>query len=403
MRTKLIVAIIGLGMADLGLLMAVLAVIALPSVRDDVREAEVTNADIRYSGPEMEKAPVSFREAADSVAVSADLGTAAPTPSPVVRYVAARSMSRMADTQPNGDGLTHRPRPPDGLCLPPSTSDAPSATDRKVADAGMELETSSVKVEAPGGEPFGVGRIQIRNPKLGPTRHADQPRHVDDGQGRVRYVLPAGAIGEDARRGGWGLNHHSSTFEEGVAHGNADVVRSTGECRYLHSVAMCNLQEAHELALENRKKAVETYFALARINRDERARQRGPRATCEQLSRYAHQRAPERLTSQEFDPACGTLAWPGLLQGPQFAAERNAIDRLMTARSLRNDGSTSEAATNIQKLVEGLKIKLKQQIKTLSPMEYVAAQKFLAGVQYEAYPRRPEIASSARLAELAAK
>ena len=75
----------------------------------------------------------------------------------------------------------------------------------------------------------------------------------------------------------------------------------------------------------------------------------------------------------------------------------------MTDRSLRNGGNTSESATNVQKLVEGLKIKLKQQIKTLSPMEYVAAQKFLAGVEYEVYPRGPEIAASARLAELAAK
>jgi hypothetical protein len=220
---------------------------------------------------------------------------------------------------------------------------------------------------------LGVSRIHIRNPQRDPTWHAE------------------------------GLNHHSSTFEEGAAHGYADLVRSTGECRHLNSLAMCNLQEAYSHALENRKKTVETYFELARINREERARQRGPRPTSEQLNRYARQRAPERLTSQEFDPACGTLAWPGLLQGPQFAAERSAIDRLMTGRSWRNGGNTGESATNVKKLVDGLKIKLKQQIKTLSPTEYVAAQKFLAGVEYEVYPRGSETGASARLDKLAAK
>lgn len=403
MRTKLLLTIIGLGAFNLALAIAVVAVVAHRLGRDEVRRTEATDAGMRHSGPDIQESTVVFREAAESGAESAYLDTAVATPSPFIRYVAARKVSCTAEPQPNGGGLSRRLRPSDGLSWPPAAPDALLGTDRKEPEAETDLEAPEAPVEAAAGEPVGVGRIQIRNPERGPTWHADQPRHVHDGQGRIRYAPPTSAIGEDAGSGGWGPNHHSSTFEEGVVHGYADVVRSTGECRYLNSVASCNLQEAHSRALENRKRTVETYFETARINREERARQRGPRPTCEQLSRYAQQRAPQRLSSREFDPASGTFAWPGLLQGRQFAAERNAIDRLMTDRSLRNGGNTSESATNIQKLVEGLKIRLKQQIKTLSPMEYVAAQNFLAGVEYEAYPRGPEIASSTRMAELAAK
>ncbi len=391
MKTNLILTIIGLSAVNIGLSIAIVAVVAQRSVRDEARPAEATDADMRYRGPEIQESTVVFREAAESVAESADLGMAAGTPSPVFRYVGARNLDRTAEPQ----AAPARIQEP--------TPDAPPAIERKQAEAASEPEAAEVTVEAAAGEPLGVSRIHIDNPSRPLTWQVDQPWHVHDRQTRSRHATPTSETGECPGSGGWGLNHHSSTFEEGVAHGYADVVRSTGECRHLNSLAMCNLQEAYGRALENRRKTVETYFELARINREERARQRGPRPTSEQVTRYARLRAPERLTSPGFDPASGTFAWPELLQDPQFAAERNAIDRLMRDRSLRNGGNTSESAANVKMLVECLRIKLKQQIQTLNPTEYVAAQKFLAGVEYEVYPRRPEIAASARLAQLAAK
>ena len=184
-------------------------------------------------------------------------------------------------------------------------------------------------------------------------------------------------VGQE-HRGGGGLNHRSSTFHEGVARGCADVPRAMGQCRQQSAWALRNLQEAYGHALDNRKKAVQTYFDIIRINQQERARQRRPRPTCEQLREYARVRAPERLAAHEFDSAAGTLVWPGVLQGSQFAAERGAIDRLMTDRA-RSGGNTGDAAAKVKLLLAGLKIKLKQQIWTLSSMDYIAAQRFLAG------------------------
>ncbi len=228
MKTNLILTIIGLGAVDLGLLIAVIAVVAYRSGRDEVLQAEATNADMRYGGSEIEKLTVVFRDAAESIDESTDLGTVAGTPSPVLRYVAARSMSRTADPQPNWDDLSRRPRPFDrlsfaqvlpkdlplaGAAVADATSpavffanlprdvvpqaatakiqeparDLPPATDRKEAEPETEQEAPEVTVEAAAGEPFGVGRIHIRYPKRGPTWHADQPLIVHDRQTRIRY------------------------------------------------------------------------------------------------------------------------------------------------------------------------------------------------------------------------
>src|SRR5262245_45554006 len=59
---------------------------------------------------------------------------------------------------------------------------------------------------------------------------------------------------------------HSSTEAEGAFRGLADLTRSVGENRYMTSLAAINAQEALSRAIDNKHKAVETYFQVKQIN-----------------------------------------------------------------------------------------------------------------------------------------
>jgi hypothetical protein len=170
--------------------------------------------------------------------------------------------------------------------------------------------------------------------------------------------------------------HHASTLEEGFARGVADGMRAVGEMNYNNSLAMINGQEAYSRYLDNRLKAVATYFDMRKLNREARAEERGQRATVEDLARIAKMRAPDRLAAYHFDAARNRLIWPELFQEPYFAAERERIDRLMGARAGRE-------SREIQRLAGAMTDKLTAIVHSVQPGEYAAAKRFVTSLQYE--------------------
>ncbi|MEQ8791840.1 MAG: hypothetical protein RIC55_36625 [Pirellulaceae bacterium] len=179
--------------------------------------------------------------------------------------------------------------------------------------------------------------------------------------------------------------HHASTFEEGYLRGYADLVRSQGAYNYATSLARIKNEQARRLALENQLKATETHFELRRINRDARelARQSSiPRPSAEDIARFASDRAPEPLSSSDFD-AAGRIDWPFALTTGTFADQRATIDALLARRAAEGASVDSE----LRQEVVQLEARLKSEIRTFSTDQYLAAKKFLAGLkQTDALP-----------------
>jgi hypothetical protein len=171
---------------------------------------------------------------------------------------------------------------------------------------------------------------------------------------------------------------HASTWEEGVMRGRAEMMRGFGEMTYNNTLAAINAQEAYSHYLDNRLKAVTTYFDLRKLNREARAEERGQRATPEKLAEIAKIRAPDRLAAYHFDAATHQLVWPAVLEDPYFAAERESINRLMEAR--RGVGLESR---EIQLVAETMTEKLRTQIHGMKPNDYIAAKRFLTSLEYE--------------------
>ena len=104
------------------------------------------------------------------------------------------------------------------------------------------------------------------------------------------------SAGDPVHRGLPGIQLHSSTYEEGVQRGFADIVRSAGAANLMNSEAAKKYEDARRKNIDNRVYGTEKYFQMRQINRAARAAERGRQPTMEDLIRYASQRAPDRLS-----------------------------------------------------------------------------------------------------------
>lgn len=119
----------------------------------------------------------------------------------------------------------------------------------------------------------------------------------------------------------------ASTVGESYARGVSDMVVAAGQANLLNSEAAINVETARSAYLDNRLKATDTYFEMRRRNREYREAERGPRPTSEQLFRLANERVPTKLSVSELDPLTGAVAWPLLLQRPEFDAHRATLEK----------------------------------------------------------------------------
>lgn len=179
--------------------------------------------------------------------------------------------------------------------------------------------------------------------------------------------------------------YRASTPAESYARGYADVVRSAGLYNLATSRAMINAEEARRKNFENRKLWTETYFEMRRMNREYTAAERAqrPRATPEDLVRFAQERAPDRLNSVQLNPVTGELEWPGLLQSDQYARQRAVLDELFVKRHASTRLSPEEYQ-QVQQEAGAMMEMLRENIRSAPPEEYVKARRFIESLAYEA-------------------
>lgn len=182
--------------------------------------------------------------------------------------------------------------------------------------------------------------------------------------------------------GGWG--YHSSTYEEGVLRGAAEYQRATGEANLYNSMAAEHYESARQAAIENKKFAADTYFAMRKANQEARDAARPKRLTVDQYADIAMRSAPSALAAQQYEPMSGKLAWPDVLMSKQFDADRKAIDDAFRSRDADDGGKGSNFAAHIDRLTSRMEADLKANIDQLNPMDYMAARKFLGSVAHEA-------------------
>jgi len=178
------------------------------------------------------------------------------------------------------------------------------------------------------------------------------------------------------------FQHHASTVEEGVLRGGGAYLRGLGEAQYLRSLAAINAEHARRLYIENREQATEAYFNLKRLNRYAREELAAPRATTQDLARYAKERLPEVLSAQQYDRTNGMVIWPMALLREEFARDRSTIDALVLQRSDSNV-TAPEIESEIAALTESMLATLRVSGADLNSTEFITAMKFLKSLNYD--------------------
>ena len=92
---------------------------------------------------------------------------------------------------------------------------------------------------------------------------------------------------------------------------------------------------------------------------------------------YTSESASSRVTAVAFDRETGEIAWPTVLQAEPFDAGRRQLEDLAAAPLPAGSDAAADRASEIHEQVEIMKAQLKEQIKEMSPSDYVAAKKFL--------------------------
>lgn len=198
-------------------------------------------------------------------------------------------------------------------------------------------------------------------------------------------VVPGSAQAPAGATYGYGYygGGHASTAAEGALNGMSNLLSAAGSANLSNSMAAINYEAARSADLDNRLKATDTYFQIRAKNRAYREAEAGPRATSQELFRWAKEEAPSRLTSMQLDPVSGGIAWPLLLTSPEFEANRMKLDQIYIARANYHGGISQQTYQAALQLIAGMQATLKAGVTKYVPQQYVAAKKFLDSLQYE--------------------
>jgi len=172
---------------------------------------------------------------------------------------------------------------------------------------------------------------------------------------------------------------YSSTLEEGIQHGYADVVRSYGMANLLNSQAVGQIEQARKQYIQNQIAATQGYFELRRYNTEARRAERGTPLSTEQYVRLAREQAPEGLTATQLDPLTGSINWPAPLRTPAFEPFRRRIERLFQDRA-----TGYVVYGEIQAAIQELQAQLKANADKFPANDFVAAKKFLDSLAWAA-------------------
>lgn len=188
--------------------------------------------------------------------------------------------------------------------------------------------------------------------------------------------------------GGWGwgmLGAGSTPFGSALA-GGALLTQASGEAALMGAMGARHFQYAYQHWIENQKLREQTYFDMRRMNASYRAENRGPVATPEQLASFSKSRLPDRLSEEQIDNERGQIKWPQVLLRDEFAAERAALEYLFAERATRpyNTGIGTQNYREVRRVTDDMHDMLRNLLGTITPDEFIAGNKFVNSVAYEA-------------------
>ena len=196
------------------------------------------------------------------------------------------------------------------------------------------------------------------------------------------FIAPGDVLDHPASWGGI-QPRHSSTLQEGIRRGEADLARGVGDYHLSTAKARLVNEAARERYIANRLNYVQARFEMRRINQEFRKSQRPPRATTQEMVEFAAANDPERLAAHQFNPRTGELHWPAALRDAEFAELRAEMEAVYAQRSPGHYGVGTPLSEEAHRLSQAMLARLNAQVEDLEPKDWIESRNFLESVAYE--------------------
>ena len=172
---------------------------------------------------------------------------------------------------------------------------------------------------------------------------------------------------------------HSSTLFESWQRGRAAMIQAWGNFHLSASQALILREQARWIGRENDLKWREARLQF----RQERAARKveGQKKLAERRSTVY--REAYQLSADEFEPSTGSINWPLVLQHAAYQQARERVDELFRTHAGYGEPQPTTAA-EIARSIEPLVRALQKEMRNLPRNDYLAAQRFLIGLKFEA-------------------
>lgn len=181
--------------------------------------------------------------------------------------------------------------------------------------------------------------------------------------------------------GGWGGYGGGQTPQGAALQGLSQVISASGQAHLANSAAAINWTQAQSNEMRNDVQGVQTFWAMRDIGRAERAKERGPIPTPEELARRAREGAPRPLNTNQIDPVSGQLHWPAYLAQDMFKDQRTPVDEC-AAKWVKYGTLDYADQTTVRQNIDAMFDALKDQIGSMPPPDYVQSRSFLQSLLY---------------------
>jgi len=184
---------------------------------------------------------------------------------------------------------------------------------------------------------------------------------------------------------GFGANSFATSEAGSTLEGVGAALAGAGQYNLNSSRAALYLEQARSQYIQNYREAIDARYAIKRANDVYRAEKFArERPSPELISRVIQAKLPDRLNVAEYNRRTGDLQWPAILMGPEFAADRQAIDRAFAQRRPEDVGMVSVFYHDVSQHAQRMHGTMLAEINNISTEDSIAARKFLKSVEFEA-------------------
>jgi hypothetical protein len=185
---------------------------------------------------------------------------------------------------------------------------------------------------------------------------------------------------------GWGggtVERPARTRGESYAYGLSDVTRARSQANLTNAEALSTISDVRGNEIQNSVDYTNAFFEKRRINEQWKEAHRRPKATHEQLVRYAQDGMPDRASGTQIDSITGELAWPISLQAPEFEPYRTDLDQLYKQRAATGSIMGRDAYLKTRKTCDAFLAMFRLQVREIPADDFIEGKKFLETLKFE--------------------